>query len=203
LLGDDGAAIPFLRYLPEHLSPLGVRVEAVLHERLAEAPSFVAFEGYDTVTVPADVMRSHGVDRAALSNPGRMLQSKVPVGRSGSPARQASAFGNGRGHPSKSSIEIRRSLSAFEFSMLRQAMIHRRSAIAPVIGHMKTDGRLGRSPLKGALGDALHAVMCGAGHNLQLIMAKLWLLCSRFGLTSPALLATLSPSLATTQLMQV
>jgi ABC-type branched-subunit amino acid transport system substrate-binding protein len=64
LLGDDGAAIPFLRYLPERLSPLGARVEAALRERLAEAPSFVAFEGYDTVAVLADVLRSGGGDRA-------------------------------------------------------------------------------------------------------------------------------------------
>ena len=58
LLGDDGAAIPFLRYLPERLSPLGARVETALRERLAEAPSFVAFEGYDTVVVLAHVLRS-------------------------------------------------------------------------------------------------------------------------------------------------
>ncbi|MET8766798.1 ABC transporter substrate-binding protein [Streptomyces sp. NPDC004658] len=67
LLGDDGAAIPFLRYLPERLSPLGARVEAALRERLAAAPSFVAFEGYDTVVVLADVLRSHGVDRARMA----------------------------------------------------------------------------------------------------------------------------------------
>ncbi|MFD9484334.1 ABC transporter substrate-binding protein [Streptomyces sp. NPDC059991] len=72
LLGDDGAAIPFLRYLPERLGPLGVRVETALRERLAQAPSFVAFEGYDTVAVLADVLRSHGVDRTrtAASWPG-------------------------------------------------------------------------------------------------------------------------------------
>jgi ABC-type branched-subunit amino acid transport system substrate-binding protein len=63
-LGGDGAAIPFLRYLPERLTPLGARVETALRERLAEAPSFVAFEGYDTVAVLADVLRSHGTDRA-------------------------------------------------------------------------------------------------------------------------------------------
>jgi hypothetical protein len=67
LLGDDGAAIPFLRYLPERLSPLGARVETVLRERLAGAPSFVAFEGYDTVAVLADVLRSHGANRARIA----------------------------------------------------------------------------------------------------------------------------------------
>lgn len=66
-LGDDGAAIPFLRYLPERLSPLGARVETTLREQLAEAPSFVAFEGYDTVAVLAEVLRSHGVDRARIA----------------------------------------------------------------------------------------------------------------------------------------
>ena len=57
-----------------------------------------------------------------------------------------------------------------------KAMIKRRSAIEPTIGHMKTDGRLDRNPLKGALGDALHAVLCGAGHNIRLLMKKLRLL---------------------------
>ena len=66
LLGDDGAAIPFLRYLPERLGPLGARVETALRERLAEAPSFVAFEGCDTVAVLADLLRSHGADRARI-----------------------------------------------------------------------------------------------------------------------------------------
>jgi IS5 family transposase len=41
------------------------------------------------------------------------------------------------------------------------AMIKRRSAIEPTIGHMKSDGRLDRNPLKGALGDALHSFMWG------------------------------------------
>ena len=72
-----------------------------------------------------------------------------------------------------------------------KAMIKRRSAIEPAIGHMKMDGRLARNPLKGALGDALHAVMCGAGHNLRLILAALRLLCARFGLSMQAVIAAL------------
>jgi hypothetical protein len=72
LLGDDSVAVPFLRYLPERLTPLGTRVETALREWLAEAPSFVAFEGYDTIAVLADLLRSHGTDRAhtAASWPG-------------------------------------------------------------------------------------------------------------------------------------
>ncbi|MFW6689845.1 ABC transporter substrate-binding protein [Streptomyces sp. MAR4 CNX-425] len=64
LLGDDGAAIPFLRYLPERLTPLGARVGAALRDRLGEEPSFVAFEGYDTVAVLADVLRRRGAGAA-------------------------------------------------------------------------------------------------------------------------------------------
>ena len=67
LLGADSVAIPFLRYRPERLSQLGVPVETALRERLAEAPSFVAFEGYDTVAVLAGMLRSHGCDRARIA----------------------------------------------------------------------------------------------------------------------------------------
>lgn len=80
-----------------------------------------------------------------------------------------------------------------------KAMIRRRSAIEPAIGHMKMDGRLGRNPLKGALGDALHAVMCGAGYNLRLILAKLRLLAARFATTLRVLLMAFAPPAAHTQ----
>ena len=65
-----------------------------------------------------------------------------------------------------------------------KAMIRRRSAIEPAIGHMKMDGRLNRNPFKSTLGDALHAVMCGAGHNLRMTMAKLRLLGTQIGVTN-------------------
>jgi ABC-type branched-subunit amino acid transport system substrate-binding protein len=67
LLGDDGAGVPFLRYLPARLSPFGARVETALRERLAKAPSFVAFEGYDTVAVLAEMLRSRGPDCARVA----------------------------------------------------------------------------------------------------------------------------------------
>ncbi len=38
---------------------------------------------------------------------------------------------------------------------------------------MKTDGRLTRCALKGTLGDALFAVLCGCGHNIRKILAHL------------------------------
>ncbi|MEU3407106.1 ABC transporter substrate-binding protein [Streptomyces sp. NPDC006670] len=83
LLGQDGAAVPFLRYLPERLGPLGARVETALRARLGEAPSFVAFEGYDTLTVLAEVLRSPWRDdpwaRVAVEGTrGEIRFSRVP-----------------------------------------------------------------------------------------------------------------------------
>ena len=42
-----------------------------------------------------------------------------------------------------------------------------------MIGHMKADGLLDKNWLKGANGDALHALLCGAGHNLRMILRHL------------------------------
>jgi IS5 family transposase len=51
--------------------------------------------------------------------------------------------------------------------------LRRRSAIEAVIGHLKTDGHLGRCYLKGRDGDAANAVLSAVGYNLRLVLA--WL----------------------------
>jgi IS5 family transposase len=51
--------------------------------------------------------------------------------------------------------------------------LRRRSAVEPVIGHMKEDGKLGRNWLKGSIGDKINALLCGAGHNMRIILRKL------------------------------
>jgi len=38
---------------------------------------------------------------------------------------------------------------------------------------MKSDGRLARCFLRGTLGDALFAVLCGCGHNIRKILVHL------------------------------
>lgn len=73
--------------------------------------------------------------------------------------------------------------------------LRRRNAVEPVIGHMKNDGRLGRNFLKGIAGDAMNALLCGAGHNLRKILCRLALLCARFGVSLNPLLASEIPSL--------
>lgn len=68
--------------------------------------------------------------------------------------------------------------------------LRRRSAIEAVIGHMKTDGHLGRCYLKGREGDAANTILSAVGHNFRLILAWLKLLL-------PLILATLLQALAT------
>ena len=51
--------------------------------------------------------------------------------------------------------------------------LRRRSAIEPVIGHMKIDGHLGRCHLKGRDGDAANVILTAVGHNLRRVLS--WL----------------------------
>ena len=51
--------------------------------------------------------------------------------------------------------------------------LRRRSAIEPLIGHMKEEGHLGRCYLKGHAGDAANAILTAAGYNFRRILA--WL----------------------------
>ena len=53
----------------------------------------------------------------------------------------------------------------------------RRSAIEPVIGHMKNDNRMDRNYLKGTDGDKLNALLAACGFNLRkLLRAIFWLI---------------------------
>ena len=45
--------------------------------------------------------------------------------------------------------------------------------IEPIIGHMKSEGHLGRCYLKGREGDAINVILTAVGHNLRRVLA--WL----------------------------
>jgi len=66
--------------------------------------------------------------------------------------------------------------------------MRRRSAIEPVIGHMKAEHRMGRNYLWYRQGDAINAVLAAAGYNFSLLIRWLRLLLLR-------ILAALSTSL--------
>jgi IS5 family transposase len=57
--------------------------------------------------------------------------------------------------------------------------LRRRSAIEPVIGHLKAGGHLGRRYLKGRAGDAANAILSAIGYNFRRILAWLRVLLLR------------------------
>ena len=68
--------------------------------------------------------------------------------------------------------------------------LRRRQTVGPVIGHLKADHWMDRCWLKGAEGDAIHAVLCAAGFNLRWLLRAV----ARMGIT--ALFLFLSTALA-------
>jgi IS5 family transposase len=74
----------------------------------------------------------------------------------------------------------------------QKTWLKRRQAIEPLIGHTKADHRMDRCWLKGAEGDALHAVLCAAGFNIRWLLraiAKMGLAALFLALTAMALYA--------------
>jgi len=68
-----------------------------------------------------------------------------------------------------SGCEVICSGSKRQFNRRQWQDVKRRQAIEPHIGHMKSDGKLGRNYLRGLLGDKLHVMFCAIGHNMRLI----------------------------------
>lgn len=58
--------------------------------------------------------------------------------------------------------------------------LRRRSAVEPVIGHLKADHRMGRNYLAHATGDAINVVLAAAGYNFRRLLAWLALLWALF-----------------------
>jgi len=55
-------------------------------------------------------------------------------------------------------------------TLQQKRWLRRRQAVEPAIGHLKSDNRMDRCWLQGALGDALHAISCAAGYNLRWLL---------------------------------
>ena len=56
--------------------------------------------------------------------------------------------------------------------------LRRRAAVEPVIGHLKTEHRMGRNHLVGSQGDAINALLAAVGYNFRLLLKWLALLCA-------------------------
>src|SRR5262249_9786633 len=63
-----------------------------------------------------------------------------------------------------------RSGSAAKSGVSPRPSMRRRTAIEPVIGHLKEDHRMGRNYLTGRDGDRINAVLAAAGYNFGLLL---------------------------------
>jgi IS5 family transposase len=75
-----------------------------------------------------------------------------------------------RGHNHDKPLRVFRSGQKRGVTLRIKRQLRRRSAIEPVIGHMKEDGRLGRNFLSHRHGDRLNAILAGVGQNVRLLL---------------------------------
>ena len=137
----------------------GVKVSLATTNRAAPGGQFVL----GARTLPGNPFDGHTL-AAQIAQTGRI--TGIPVGR-------AYVDRGYRGHDAdKARVFLPGQKRGVTPTIRRE--IRRRSAIEPVIGHMKDDGHLGRNFLAGAVGDAINLTLAAAGHNLRLLRA--WLL---------------------------
>ena len=79
-------------------------------------------------------------------------------------------------------------------SKQQKRWLKRRTAVEPAIGHLKSDHRMDRCWLQGALGDALHSISCAAGYNLRWLLRAI----ARLGI-GPVFLRLLQAALSKRQ----
>ena len=75
----------------------------------------------------------------------------------------------GHGHDGETVVHIAGTKRRVNRSLRK--WLKRRCAIEPVIGHLKSDGRLDRNYLKGEIGDKINALLCGCGANIRKLIA--------------------------------
>ena len=71
----------------------------------------------------------------------------------------------------------------------------RRNSVEPIIGHLKSDGKMKRCFLKGTLGDALNVILSACGQNLRKLLRWLYFAPNRPALLLKILLNSLANKL--------
>jgi IS5 family transposase len=74
----------------------------------------------------------------------------------------------GHNHPDRFRVWISGQVRRVTRAIRRE--MHRRAAVEPVIGHLKSDHRMDRNYLKGRAGDRANAVLAAAGYNFALLL---------------------------------
>ncbi len=121
--------------------------------------------------------------RAFEGNPydGHTLQATIDQAEamSGVAIQRAYVDEGYKGHDYKGPAQVTLSGRSRGLTPQMKRELKRRSAIEPMIGHAKNDGRLGRNHLLGHHGDKINALLAASGHNMRLILNKLRLLFAR------------------------
>ena len=89
----------------------------------------------------------------------------------GSAVKEAYCDRGYRGHRHTGDTVVHIAGTKRRVSRSRRKWLRRRCAIEPVIGHLKSDGRLDRNYLKGEIGDKINALLCGSGANIRKLIA--------------------------------
>ena len=140
------------------------------------------------VSVTTTLNRSRGGQfvvnvKSLPGNPydGHTLAPVIPAieATTGAEVKRLIADAGYRGHNAPAPYDIR-VYTAGQKRRMTEAIkrkMRRRSAIEPVIGHLKAEHRMGRNHLAHAAGDAINAVLAAAGYNFRRLLSWLafWL----------------------------
>ena len=125
--------------------------------------------------------------KALPGNPydGHTLEKVIPEMESqiGASLKRIVADRGYRGHNAPPEYQFKVFISGQKRRVTEQIKreLRRRSAVEPVIGHLKSDHRMDRNQLAHAEGDAINAVLAAAGYNFRRLLAWLALLLSVIG----------------------
>ena len=90
---------------------------------------------------------------------------------SGNTVKEAYCDRGYRGHKHSGETVVHIADTKRRLSRSLRKWLKRRCAIEPIIGHLKSDGRLDRNYLKGKVGDKINALLCGSGANIRKLIA--------------------------------
>ena len=78
-----------------------------------------------------------------------------------------------RGHDVPAGVQVIHRGRYKSLTRQQKTWFRPRQAVEPAIGHAKSENRLGRCFLKGALGDAMNAVLAACGYNLRWLLRQI------------------------------
>ena len=112
--------------------------------------------------VGAAAVHGNPYDGATLSDV--MLQTRALTGSAPKQAAVDKGFRGSKYHPDGLQVLV---AGTRKFKGVLKRLVKRRSAIEPVIGHVKHDHTLGRNFLHGKQGDRINALLAACGFNLR------------------------------------